>query len=220
MSIHDSAIIYPDVTLGINTIVEPFVIIGIHDRFHPPNHVIIGDDSFIGSRCTVYTGVQAGHHFDVSDQSTVFFDNQFGNYCRIGPKAIIKNGCRVGDNVRINAGVFMERVILHSNVFIGPGTTFTDDKHPPCPHYAKCTPKTEVESNVSIGANVVIAPGIKIGHHCQIYAGAVITKDVPPYSVMAGNPARKIKDFRELVCDVELIQKPYVWWEKENEKHT
>ena len=62
---------------------------------------------------------------------------------------------------------------------------------------------------------MTIAPGLKIGHHSQIYAGAVLTKDVEPYSVMAGNPARKIKDFKELKCTPGYFERPFEWWGKE-----
>ena len=157
---------------------------------------------------------KAGNNFDISDQTTIFYDNNFGDNCRIGPKAIIKNNCEVGSNVRINANVFMERVIIGSNVFIGPGTIFCDDMHPPCPRYADCVPKIIVDSFVSIGAGVVVAPGVKIGHHVQIYSGSIITKNVEPYSVMAGNPAKKIKDFRELTCFAGFYEKPFDAWER------
>ena len=213
MTIHETALIYSNVEYGNSIIVEPFAILGIQDRFQLDSQLKLGDRAFIGSRCTLYAGVKIGHDFDISDQSTVFYDNIFGNFCRIGPKAIIKNGCRFGEHVRVNARVFMERVEVGSNVFIGPGTTFTDDRHPPCPHYAECVPKTSIDSNVSIGANVVIMPGVKIGHHSQIYAGSIIIKDVEPYSVMAGHPARKIKDFSELACTAGIYKKPFEWWD-------
>ena len=213
MTIHETALILHNVNYGESIIVEPFAILGLDDRFHPENILSIGNRAFVGSRCTLYTGVQIGNDFDISDQSTVFYDNVIGDFCRIGPKAIVKNGCRLGNHVRINAGVFMERVTVGSHVFIGPNTTFTDDKHPPCPSYAACVSKTEVSSFVSIGANVVISPGIKIGHHCQIYAGSVVTQDVEPYSVIAGNPAKKVKDFRELTCSAGLHKKPFMWWD-------
>jgi len=207
------AIIYENVALGEDAIIEPYAILGIQDRFHPPGRVVIGKRAFIGSRCTVYAGVSVGDDFDVSDQTTVFTDNHFGDRVRIGPKAVIKNGCRIGNDVRINAQVFMERVVLENNVFIGPHTVFADDLHPPCPRYADCVPKTYVESKVSIGANVFIAPGIRIGHHSQIYGGAVVVADVPPYSVMAGHPARRIKSFDELICKPAFFQKPFEWWD-------
>jgi acetyltransferase-like isoleucine patch superfamily enzyme len=205
-------IIYENVSMGADAIVEPFAIIGIQDRFHPPGSVAIGKRAFIGSRCTVYSGVTAGDDFDISDQTTIFTNNQFGDRVRIGPKAVIKNGCIVGNDVRINAQVFMERVVIENNVFIGPQTVFADDLHPPCPRYSDCVPKCHVESFVSIGASVFIAPGTRIGHHSQIYGGAVVTSDVPPGSVMAGNPARRIKSFSDLKCHAGFFAKPFEWW--------
>ncbi len=214
-SIHPSAIILPNVELGDGIIVEPLCIIGLVDRFHEEKPCVIGQNSFLGSRVTIYSGVVSGEQFDVSDQTTVFFDNQFGDNCRIGPKAVVKNGCRFGDNIRLNSQVFVERVEMGSNVFVGPGTVFTDDLHPPCPRYSDCVQKTQVESWVSIGANVTITPGVTIGHHSQIYAGSVVIEDVAPYSVIAGNPGRLVKDFRELQCKSGFYVRPFVWWESD-----
>lgn len=210
----DGIIVYENVTMGEGAMIEPYAIIGIQDRFHPPGHVTLGKRAFIGSRCTVYVGVTAGDDFDISDQTTIFTDNIFGDRVRIGPKAIIKNGCVIGNDVRVNAQVFMERVIVENNVFIGPHTVFSDDLHPPCPRYQDCVPKSHIESYVSIGANVFIAPGIRIGHHSQIYGGAVVIADVAPGSVMAGNPAKRIKAFDELTCKPGFFEKPFEWWEK------
>jgi len=210
--IDPTAIIYPNVTIGDGAKVEPFAILGIHDRFHSDATTIIGRDSFIGSRCMVYNSVTVGNNFDISDQSSVFYDNVIGDRCRIGPKAVIKNGCRIGSDIRIQAHTYLERVVLGSSVFVGPGAIFTNDRHPPCPYNGECTPVTKVDDFVSIGANVTITPGIQIGHHTQIYAGSVIVSDVEPYSVMAGNPARRIKDFRELKCDPGLVARPFASW--------
>lgn len=207
-----SALVYDCVSIGEGSVVEPFAILGIQDRFHPVGVLVIGARAFIGSRCTVYSGVTAGDDLDISDQTTIFTDNIIGSRVRIGPKAVVKNGCRIGNDVRINAQVFLERVELEDFVFIGPQTVFTDDKHPPCPRYAECVPKSHIESYVSIGANVTIAPGIRVGHHSQIYSGAVVVKDVPPYSVVAGNPAEVIKNFKELKCSAGLFEQPYEWW--------
>jgi acetyltransferase-like isoleucine patch superfamily enzyme len=212
-SISPHALIYPNVTLGEGAIVEPFAIVGIEDRIHPPQRVLIGARAFIGSRCTVYAGVTAGDDLDISDQTTLFTDNVFGHRVRIGPKSVIKNGCRVGNDVRVNAQVFMERVTVEDHVFIGPHTVFTDDMHPPCPRYADCVPNAHVESFVSIGANVMIAPGVRIGHHTQIYGGAVVIADVEPYSVMGGNPARLIKRFEQLECKPGYFKRPFEWWD-------
>ena len=113
-------IVYENVNLGANVIIEPYAIIGMKDRFHPDEETIIGNDSFIGSRCTIYQNVRAGNMFDISDNTSIFYNNFFGDRVRIGPKAIIKNNCTIGDDVRINAKVFIERVNIGNNVFIGP----------------------------------------------------------------------------------------------------
>jgi len=209
-----TAIVYPNAKFEGDAIIEPFAIVGIRDRFHPDADTVFGANTFIGSRCTVYEAVTAGKNFDLSDQTTVFYDNIFGENCRIGPKSVIKNSCRFGDNVRIHAHTFLERVHVASDVFIGPGVVFTDDMHPPCPRNAECTPQIIIDSFVSIGANTTITPGVHVGHHCQIYAGATIISDVEPYSVMAGNPARRIKDFRDLTCGPQLFDHPYEDWNK------
>lgn len=214
MGISPSAILIGSPEIGDGAVVEPLAIIGMQDRFHPPGRVRIGKNAFVGSRCTIYAGVTAGDDLDISDQTTIFTDNLIGNSVRIGPKAIIKNGCRIGNNVRINAQVFMERVVLEDHVFIGPHTVFTDDMHPPCPRYADCVPRAHVESFVSIGANVLIAPGVRIGHHSQIYGGAVVIRDVEPNSVVAGNPARVIKRFEDLKCRPGYFGRPFEWWDK------
>lgn len=201
-----------NVIIGKGAIIEPLAILGIEDRFHQPSKLIIGQNAFIGSRCTIYSGVTTGDSLDVSDQTTIFTDNKIGDYVRIGPKTVIKNGCEIGDNVRINSQVFLERVIIENNVFIGPNTTFSDDLHPPCPKYKECVQKSYVESFVSIGANVFIAPGVRIGSRSQVYGGAVVINDIPPNSVVAGNPAKVIKNFDELECAPGFYKKPFEWW--------
>jgi acetyltransferase-like isoleucine patch superfamily enzyme len=207
-----------NVNIGNGVVIEPLAILGIDDRFHPPGELNIGHNAFIGTRCTIYSGVKVGDDFDISDQTTIFTDNKIGNNVRIGPKTVIKNGCIIGDNVRINSQVFLERVIIKNNVFIGPNTVFTDDLHPPCPKYKECVAKTIVESFVSIGASVFIAPGLKIGSRSQIYGGSVILHDVPPGSVVAGNPGKVIKSFDSLECKPKLFNKPFEWWGEDNEK--
>lgn len=207
---------YKNVEIGEGAIIEPLAILGIQDRFHPESKLVVGKNAFIGSRCTIYTGVTIGDNFDLSDQSSVFTNNIIGDRVRIGPKAVIKNDCVLGNDIRINSQVFLERVVMENNIFVGPHTVFSDDYHPPCPKAKECVPKTYVESFVSIGANVFLAPGIRIGHHTQIYGGAVVLKDVPPYSVVAGNPARVIKKFTELECHTKFYNKPFEWWDKKD----
>ena len=83
-------------------------------------------------------------------------------------------------------------VIIEDDVFIGPGVVFTNDKFPKSQGEWKLL-KTEVKKGASIGAGAVILPGITIGEGAMVGAGSVVIKDVPPFTVVAGNPAEIIK---------------------------
>ncbi|MBN6379068.1 N-acetyltransferase, partial [Escherichia coli] len=92
------------------------------------------------------------------------------------------------------SGVYIwDGVILEDNVFIGPCVAFTNDKYPRSKEYPNVFLKTRVKKGASIGANATILPGIEIGEGAIIGAGSVVTKDVPPYSIVTGNPAKLIK---------------------------
>ena len=83
-------------------------------------------------------------------------------------------------------------MVIGNNVFIGPNVTFTNDKKPRVSGDWTLL-DTIIEDDVSIGAGSIILPGIKIGKGSMIGAGSVVTKDVPPNTVVAGNPARPIR---------------------------
>ena len=125
-----------------------------------------------------------------------------------GYNVVLRKGCRIGDNVRIwsntviDAGAFIgDSVRVHCNcyisqncaigrrVFIGPGTQLLNDKYPP-----RFSPKewepVVVKDDAVIGGGVTILPGVTIGQHATVGAGAVVTRDVKEYTIVVGNPAR------------------------------
>lgn len=111
----------------------------------------------------------------------------------VGGGAEIGTYSTLGENVRIGYGVFIpSRTRIGSHVFIGPRAVLCDDKYPIAnnPRYRAQPPL--VEDGVSIGAGAVILPGVRLGTGAQIGAGAVVTHDVEPYTVVAGNPARPL----------------------------
>jgi acetyltransferase-like isoleucine patch superfamily enzyme len=199
-------------------IIEPYVILGLLDRGskNMSEDLRVGDNVIVGAHSSVHLGVEIATNTVFLDQVTVFGDNVIGEGCRIGPKSVIRHGCRIGNHVRIHSHAFLERVTIGDHVFIAPHAVFADDLHPPCPRYEDCVPKSRIDSYVSIGANVVILPGTEIGHHTQVYSGAVVGGVVEPFSVMAGNPAKRIKDIRELKCKPGFFQKPFAWWDEES----
>ena len=83
-------------------------------------------------------------------------------------------------------------ITIEDNVFVGPNVTFTNDKSPRSKEYPDKFLKTVIKNNASIGGNATILPGITIGEFAMIGAGAVVTKNVKPYAIVVGNPAREI----------------------------
>jgi acetyltransferase-like isoleucine patch superfamily enzyme len=117
-----------------------------------------------------------------------------GDACSIGGGAEIGQGSVIGTKSRISAGVFLpSNSKIGESVFIGPNVTFTDDKHPrilnPGETYTAEPPV--IEDFVAIGAGAIILPGIRIGHHSFVAAGAIVTKDVPPNTHIRGEPSRE-----------------------------
>ena len=128
-------------------------------------------------------------------QFTVIQENVvIGVNCNIGSHCFIENGVRIGDNVTIKNGNYIfDGVIIEDNVFIGPNSTFTNDKFPKSRVRPTKFPITLLKRGCSIGGGVTLLPGITVGEDCLIGAGSVVTKNVPPNSIIAGNPAIQIK---------------------------
>ncbi len=128
-----------------------------------------------------------------------------GSESRVGAFVEIQKGVVIGEYCKISSHSFIcEGITLEDAVFVGHGVLFTNDKWP-----RACNPdgslkkagdysleKTLVKEGASIGSGAVILPGLTLGKKCLIGAGAVVTKDVPDYSIVGGNPARVMGDVR------------------------
>lgn len=118
-----------------------------------------------------------------------------GNHCNVGEQCFVEDGATVGNGCTIKNGVSVWRgVTLGDEVFVGPAAVFTNDYTPRA--FVKKGPEallpTVVERGATIGANATIVCGIRIGEYAFVAAGAVVTRDVPPYALVMGNPARVV----------------------------
>jgi acetyltransferase-like isoleucine patch superfamily enzyme/dTDP-4-dehydrorhamnose 3,5-epimerase-like enzyme len=116
---------------------------------------------------------------------------KIGEDCNICDHTFIENDVVIGSRVTVKCGVqIWDGIVVEDDVFIGPNATFTNDPFPRSKKYLKKFEKTVVRKGASIGANATILPGVEIGQFSMVRAGAVVTKDVPPHAIVAGNPAR------------------------------
>jgi UDP-2-acetamido-3-amino-2,3-dideoxy-glucuronate N-acetyltransferase len=129
---------------------------------------------------------------------------RIGKDCNIGDHAFVESGARLGHGVTIkNQVLIWEGVTIGDGVFVGPAVIFTNDRHPRSPRLpgvpavarrysdkSRWLLPTRVGRGASIGAGAIILPGIVVGEFALIAAGSVVTADVPPHAIVAGNPAR------------------------------
>ncbi|QDU99032.1 acyltransferase [Lignipirellula cremea] len=148
----------------------------VHESAYVDEGVEIGEDSYIWHFCHIMKG------------------SQIGRKCRIGQNVVIGPRGRVGNNVKIQNNVSIyEGVTLEDDVFCGPSMVFTNVITPRSGFPRNSSDDflpTLVQRGASIGANATIVCGVTIGRYALIGAGAVVTKDIPPYAVVYGNPAR------------------------------
>lgn len=116
---------------------------------------------------------------------------RIGKNCNICDGVFVENDVVIGDNVTIKCGVQVwDGITVEDNVFIGPNATLTNDMYPKSRNADWKLLRTVLRTGCSIGANATILPGIEIGESAMIGAGAVVTKSVPSFAVVVGNPAR------------------------------
>lgn len=114
-----------------------------------------------------------------------------GRDCNLCDGVFIENDVRIGNRVTVKCGVQLwDGVTLEDDVFVGPNATFTNDAFPRSLQQPATFLRTTIERGASIGANATILPGLTIGRGAMVGAGAVVTRSVPPWAVVAGNPAR------------------------------
>jgi UDP-2-acetamido-3-amino-2,3-dideoxy-glucuronate N-acetyltransferase len=144
--------------------------------------------SFIDEPCEIGEGVRIWHF------SHIMANCKIGKQCNIGQNVVISPGVKLGNNVKVQNNVSIyEGVICEDDVFLGPSMVFTNVINPRSAVIRKHEYKiTFVKRGASIGANATIVCGNEIGEYAFVGAGAVVTKNVPPYALVVGNPSRQI----------------------------
>ena len=153
-----------------------------------PSTFYLHPSSYIDDNVKIGENTKIWHFCHVLPNTIIGKNCSFGQNCVIGPKVKVGNGVKVQNNVSIYEGVEIE-----DDVFLGPSMVFTNVINPRAFIQRKDEfKKTLLKKGCSIGANATIVCGVTIGEYALIGAGAVVNKDVKPYALMVGVPARQI----------------------------
>ncbi len=158
---------------------------------------VIGNNAVIRSNSTIYTDVTIGNDLRTGHNVMIREKTVAGNNVLIGTNTIIDGHTTIGSNVSIQGNVYVPlNVIIEDNVFIGPCAVLTNDKYPIRKKSSLRGPV--LRQGASIGANSTLLPGVEIGEGALVAAGALVTKDVPPWKLAIGFPAKIIELPEEL----------------------
>jgi acetyltransferase-like isoleucine patch superfamily enzyme len=193
--------IFANVTLGEGSVVEDFCIVGTPPRGMKDGDLAttIGDGAVIRSHTVVYAGNVIGKNFQTGNKVNIRESNRIGNNVSVGTLSVIEHHVEIADNVRIHTQVFIpEYTVLEEGCWIGPNVVFTNAKYPLAPGVKDSLAGPTIRKGAKIGANVTLLPGVVIGENALVGAGSVVVRDVPPGAVVAGNPARVIRQISDL----------------------
>ena len=155
----------------------------------------------------IASDVKLGENVCIRD-FTNLYGCEIGDEVKIGTFVEIQKGVKIGNRCKISSHTFIcEGVTLEDDVFIGHNVTFTNDRYPRATNGNgrlqtdadwACI-RTLVKRGASVGSGTTLLCGITIGENAMIGAGSVVTKDVPPSTLVVGNPAREIRSFQSKV---------------------
>ncbi len=206
-SIEAGSIIYENVSLGANCHVGAQCVLGERlggrkvaiDYVNPK--LTIGANSIIRTGTIIYAGCSMGEGFQTGSRAIIREESHFGKSCSFGALAQSDGLVKIGDNCRFHNNVFIATyTTIEDNVHFYPMSCTTDSLHPPC---QKGREGPYLEAGVIVGAKVLILPRVRVGAGAILAGASVVTRDVPPNMVVAGSPAKVIKNKVEVRCHIE-----------------
>ena len=151
----------------------------------------IHETAEVSSKAIIGEGSKIWHYAQIREDAVI------GKYCNIGKSVYIDKNVNIGNKVKIQNGVSVYNgIVIEDDVLLGPHCSFTNDLYPRALSQDWVITPTFIKRGATIGANATILCGITIGEYCMVAAGAVVSCDTLPHSLMVGNPAR----LKKFVC--------------------
>src|SRR6201990_892420 len=202
--IHPTATVYPGTVLGDGVRVLENAVVGKQPSLaasstakrEPLPPAEIGDGTVISTGAIVFAGSSIGANCIVGDQSCIRERVVMADDCILGRGSLIENETTVGAGTRIQAEAYITAYsTLEEDVFIAPCVVTTNDNFMGRTEKRKALMKgPTIRRSARVGGGAIICPGVEIGEEAFVGAGAVVTKDVPPRTLVVGSPARKLRD--------------------------
>lgn len=175
------------------------------------------ESSYVDEPCEIGDGTKIWHFCHIQKNAKIGKNCVFGQNINVANNVTIGNFCKIQNNVSIYEGVTLENY-----VFCGPSMVFTNILDPKCKYPQvgeQFYIKTLVKEGASIGANATIICGHTIGKHAMIGAGAVVTKDVPDYALIVGNPGKVLGWMSEAGKRLEFDGNGIAYCKKSNKRY-
>lgn len=209
--IHDSLRSYGRSRLGRYTVIMENVILGYPTsdvlvqlmknriRFEDIDYlgVVIGNHTILRSEAVIYRDVVIGDYVRTGHKVLIREKSRIGSHVLVGTNVVIDNNTRIGNRVSIQSSVYVPtNTVIEDHVFIGPNAVLLNDRFPIRVRSKLEAPR--LRRGATIGGNATLLPGVEVGEGALVAAGAVVTRDVPPWHMAIGAPAVHRKLRREL----------------------
>jgi acetyltransferase-like isoleucine patch superfamily enzyme len=204
--------------VGPSTLLDQSVIIGYPGKatllasrdFATSSGAVVGDRCILRAGTVIYEDVVIGDDVQTAHHVVIREGTRIGNGCVFGNSSVVREGARLGSNVRLMELVQVsENADIGDNVFIGPGVMMTAGRYMTGALEAVGRlssdearkmegafwegPSVVIERDVRVGSNAILLAGVRLCVGCVVAAGAVVSTNVPPHAMVAGNPARLMK---------------------------
>ena len=192
LRIGDRCYVGPNCVIGFPSSRELEQIMGAHNS--PSKKLsVIGESCIIRSGATIYSDVTLGNRVALGHNAMVRENVKIGNDSKLGTNSVVDGSTKIGSWVSIQTGVYIcTYSTVEDSVFLGPCCVFTNDRYVTQKPFKLVGPT--VKKGASIGANALLFPGVTVGEGAVVGSQAMVNVDVPPRTVFAGIPAKKIRD--------------------------